>query len=160
MSFKIASFVSLDLNKIESNKMELYENVYNLNEEITNMCKITQTRIGDKNIKFTLSIADDIPYELVGDKSKVKEIVNNILDITKIDEGKTTVNLKPYNLADLALQHFDLLLKYKGEYTATREIRKHVSWYVKGLPGASFMRDKINTVETAEEFYKIVFFWM
>ena len=29
------------------------------------------------------------------------EIVNNILDITKIEEGKTTVNNKPYSLAEL-----------------------------------------------------------
>ena len=29
-------------------------------------------------------------------------------------------------------EHFDLLVKYKGEYTATREIRKHIAWYIKG----------------------------
>ena len=58
----------LDINKIEENKMDIIDSIYNLKEEITNMCKITQTRIGDKNIKFNLNIADDIPYELIGDK--------------------------------------------------------------------------------------------
>lgn len=29
------------------------------------------------------------------------EIVNNILDITKIEEGRTTINNKPYNIADM-----------------------------------------------------------
>lgn len=53
-------------------------------------------------------------------------------------------------------EHFDLLLENKGEYTATREIRKHISWYIKGLPGASFVRDKINKVETKEQFYEIL----
>ena len=53
-------------------------------------------------------------------------------------------------------EHFDLLLKYKGEYTATREIRKHVAWYIKGLKNASIMRDKINCVQTKEEFYDII----
>ena len=54
------------------------------------------------------------------------------------------------------LEHFNLLLKEKGEYTATREIRKHIAWYVKGMPNASEMRDKINSVESEEEFKRIL----
>ena len=54
------------------------------------------------------------------------------------------------------LEHFDLLLKEKGEYTATREIRKHISWYVKGLPNATAIRDKINSVETEADFKEIL----
>lgn len=52
------------------------------------------------------------------------------------------------------LEHFNLLIKEKGEYTATREIRKHIAWYIKGLKNASNMRDKMNRVETKEEFQK------
>lgn len=44
----------------------------------------------------------------------------------------------------------------KGEYTATREIRKHIAWYVKGLPNASVMRDRINSVNSTEEFREIL----
>lgn len=54
------------------------------------------------------------------------------------------------------LEHFELLLKEKGEYTATREIRKHISWYVKGMPNATAIRDKINSVETQKEFIEIL----
>lgn len=32
------------------------------------------------------------------------EIVNNILDITKIEEGRTTINNKPYNIADMVAE--------------------------------------------------------
>ena len=53
---------------------------------------------------------------------------------------------------DVILEHFDLLLAEKGEYTATREIRKHIAWYVKGMPNATVIRDKINSVETEEDF--------
>lgn len=53
-------------------------------------------------------------------------------------------------------EHFDLLLQEKGEYTATREIRKHISWYVKGLKNATLIRDAINKVETTEEFEHIL----
>ena len=89
----------LDINKIESDKMELVNSPYNFREEITNMCKVTKTRIGEKNIKFNLKIADDIPYELIGDKGKVKEIVNNLLtnSIKYTDSGEININIKCVN---------------------------------------------------------------
>lgn len=62
-------------------------------------------------------------------------------------------NLEKHNVI---LEHFELLLKDKGEYTATREIRKHISWYVKGMPNATIIRDKINSVESAEDFKNIL----
>jgi len=62
-------------------------------------------------------------------------------------------NKEKYNVI---LEHFELLLKEKGEYTATREIRKHISWYVKGMPNATVIRDKINSVETEEAFKDIL----
>jgi tRNA-dihydrouridine synthase B len=52
-------------------------------------------------------------------------------------------------------EHFNLLLQEKGEYVATREIRKHIAWYVKGLKNASVLRDAINQTETAEQFFKM-----
>ena len=89
----------LDINKIEANKMEVVENPYNFKEEIENMCKITETRIGEKNILFHLNIADDIPYELIGDKGKVKEIINNLLtnSIKYTEEGMIELNIKCIN---------------------------------------------------------------
>ncbi len=89
----------LDINKIEADKMELVEKPYIFREEITNMCKITKTRIGEKNIIFNLKIADDVPYELIGDKGKVKEVINNLLTnaIKYTEEGTVNLNIKCIN---------------------------------------------------------------
>ena len=89
----------LDINKIEANKMEIVDGVYNFKEEITNMCKVTQTRIGEKNVMFNLNIADDIPYEFIGDKGKVKEIINNLLTnaIKYTDQGQINLNIRCIN---------------------------------------------------------------
>ncbi len=89
----------LDINKIESNKMEIVEKEYLFKEEITNMVKVTATRIGEKNISFKLNIAEDIPYELLGDKSKVKGIINNLLTnaIKYTEEGTINLNIKCVN---------------------------------------------------------------
>jgi CheY-like chemotaxis protein/nitrogen-specific signal transduction histidine kinase len=89
----------LDINKIESDKMELVNNPYNFKDEITNMCKVTQTRIGEKDIQFKLNIAEDVPYELIGDKGKVKEIINNLLtnSIKYTEKGEINLNIKCVN---------------------------------------------------------------
>lgn len=89
----------LDINKIESEKLEIVENPYDFRESITSMCKVTTTRIGEKNIKFNLNIADDLPYELIGDKVHVKEIVNSILTnaIKYTEQGEINLNVKCVN---------------------------------------------------------------
>lgn len=92
----------LDINKIESNKMEIIEAPYNFKDEITKMCRVTSTRIGDKNIDFHLNIALDVPYELIGDKGKVKEVVNNILTnaIKYTESGEINLTVKCINDLD------------------------------------------------------------
>lgn len=69
----------MDINKIESDKMEIIQIPYNFKEEISTLARVTGTRIGDKQIEYRINLANDIPYELIGDRGHVKEIVNNLL---------------------------------------------------------------------------------
>ena len=69
----------LDINKIESNKMEIINESYNFKNEINGLAKINATRIGDKPIDFKVNISSDIPDTLIGDRVHIKEIVNNLL---------------------------------------------------------------------------------
>ncbi len=73
-----------------------------------------------------------------------------------LETGEKMANISIAEKLNVIKEHFDLLLKEKGEYTATREIRKHISWYIKGLPGASSIRDKINKVENEKDFCSII----
>ena len=100
----------LDINKIEAEKMELVNAPYVFRDEIKNMCKVTETRIGDKPIKFNLAFAQDIPYELYGDKGKVKEIINNLLSnaIKYTDQGEVNLSFKCIN--DLAKNDCTLII--------------------------------------------------
>ena len=54
-------------------------------------------------------------------------------------------------LYEMILSHAGLLAEYKGEYTAVREMRKHVAWYSTGLPHAAGLRRKINEMETMQQ---------
>lgn len=53
------------------------------------------------------------------------------------------------------LKQAQLQIQYKGEYTAVREMRKHISWYSAGYPNSNKLRAKINEMETMEDILKI-----
>ena len=50
---------------------------------------------------------------------------------------------------DVCLLHFERLMQLKGEGVAVREMRKHASWYLKGIRGNGQARKAINQTETA-----------
>jgi len=79
-----------------------------------------------------------------------KEIISYLED-EKIIE-KPDINEK----IGLILRHLDLAVKYKGEYVAIREMRKHISWYLKGIPGAAKIKESINQEQKLENVKKIL----
>lgn len=89
----------LDINKIESNKLEIVESQYNLKESLEPMIKVLSTRIGDKPIDLNVNFASDLPYELYGDKTHVKQIVNNLVSnaIKYTEKGHININIKCIN---------------------------------------------------------------
>lgn len=57
---------------------------------------------------------------------------------------------------DVCLLHFERLMQLKGEKLAVREMRKHASWYLKGVRGNGLIRNAINKAETAVELRAIL----
>lgn len=51
----------------------------------------------------------------------------------------------------VALRHFDLLIAIKGNHIGLLEMRKHASWYIKGMQGASRVKSEINRSKDIEE---------
>lgn len=68
-----------------------------------------------------------------------------ILPRPDIEEVKQTI-----------LYHAQLQLATKGEYTAIREMRKHVSWYTSGYPNSARLRQVVNQTENYEELCALV----
>ncbi len=57
---------------------------------------------------------------------------------------------------DTILRHGAMELEIKGEYTAVREMRKHIGWYMAGYPNSSTFRRWINSIESFEELTQAV----
>ena len=94
----------LDINKIESEKMEITNEVYNPKKLIDSIATINSTRIGAKPINFKIDIAEDLPYELYGDKLHVKQILNNLLSnaFKYTDKGEVVLTVKCVNTKDVS----------------------------------------------------------
>ena len=57
----------------------------------------------------------------------------------------------PREVKELVRRHAALQMQHKGEYTAVREMRKHLAWYTAGYPHSARFRQTINTMETMEQ---------
>lgn len=80
-------------------------------------------------------------------------IFKEIVDQNKID-------MKQEELYKIIKKHYDLLSELKGEYIAVREMRKHISWYIKGLPLATQIRNQINILESKDEVLELLYMYI
>ncbi len=70
----------LDFSKIESGKMEIIPDDYEPLSIVNDVANIVNTRIGDKDIEFTMDISPGIPRMLHGDNFRIHQILINILN--------------------------------------------------------------------------------
>lgn len=121
-----------------------------------------------KILKENLSI----PVIANGDIFCVKDFVK-VIDKTKADgvmlargamgnpflfkEIKDYINKGFYEkpsstqIIDQLIEQYKLELKYKKEKLVVTQMRKHLSWYIKGLKNSSKIRDLVNKLNTIEE---------
>lgn len=65
-------------------------------------------------------------------------------EISKKLKGEYVVKPTPNEILDICIEHFKRALYYYDEKKAIREMRKHISWYIKGLKNCSIIKDTIN----------------
>ena len=70
--------------------------------------------------------------------------------------GESDLEITPIDKIDMCLRHYELAIKYDGEYKAIREMRKHASWYIKGLPRCTDIKNLMNTLDSSEEVLNIL----
>ena len=71
-------------------------------------------------------------------------------------KGEDDLIITHKDKVEMCLRHYELAIKYDGEYKAVREMRKHASWYIKGLPGCTDIKNHMNTLDNSEEVIEIL----
>ncbi|HWQ76917.1 MAG TPA: tRNA dihydrouridine synthase DusB [Syntrophomonas sp.] len=76
--------------------------------------------------------------------------------VALMEHGERLPAPLPAEKIRLAIRHLELTVENKGERVGVREMRKHISWYIKGMSGAARLREMINQAETREEMINIL----
>jgi CheY-like chemotaxis protein/HPt (histidine-containing phosphotransfer) domain-containing protein len=69
----------LDISKIEAGKLDMVPVNYETTSMINDVITQNIIRIGEKPVKFILSIDENLPANLYGDDLRIKQIMNNLL---------------------------------------------------------------------------------
>ncbi|MCL1852109.1 MAG: tRNA dihydrouridine synthase DusB [Peptococcaceae bacterium] len=67
-------------------------------------------------------------------------------------EGVLPPEVAPAERMRVARRHCELLVRYKGEAVAVKEMRKHALWYTKGVRGAARLRPQMSQIRSVAEF--------
>lgn len=76
-------------------------------------------------------------------------IFRDCLDLWEGEEKRPSPLLQ--EKVDTMLKQLEWLVEIKGEYSAIREMRKHVGWYVKGIKGSAEIKRRVNKISGHQE---------
>lgn len=72
-----------------------------------------------------------------------------------LNTGELLPHPEVSEIVEMMYRHIKMLIEYKGEYIAIREMRKHIAWYTKGMHNSTKIRKLINYVESFGELEEI-----
>ena len=92
----------LDLSKIESGKMELVEQEYNMEDLLKSLAMMIRVRSNQKDLIFSTEIDESLPRVMFGDCNKLREILLNLMTnaVKYTEKGGFTLIVKVYLIAE------------------------------------------------------------
>lgn len=76
--------------------------------------------------------------------------------VTYLETGEVLPKPYPKERIDMCLYHLNLLKELKNEHIACLEIRTHISWYLKGLPKANDVKNKIFSLDHISDIIQVL----
>lgn len=101
-------------------------------------------------LEYTGCDAVMIGRGVLGNPWLIKEVVDYL------EDGSLPKQVSVEEKFEMIKKHFNLLYETKGEKLALLEMRSHVAWYMKGIPGTSSLKQEVCKVQTKEEFMNIL----
>lgn len=84
----------LDLSKIEAGKMEIVKDVYYLSSVLNNVVNMMRVKAEEKKLEFTVEVDENIPDELMGDETRISQVIINVLNNAVKYTREGSVHLK------------------------------------------------------------------
>ena len=81
-------------------------------------------------------------------------LFSEILHYLETGEYKARPTME--EVSEMILRHTRMQVELKGEYTALREMRKHVAWYTAGFPHSARLRARTNEISTMQELEELI----
>ena len=96
----------LDFSKIEAGKMDLEQAPFDLRDCLENCLDMMATRAAEKKLDLALVIAPDVPPAVLGDVTRLRQVLinllNNAVKFTEQGEVVVTVSAEPRPVGDSA----------------------------------------------------------
>ncbi len=70
----------LDFSKIESGKMEIVDGEYYFSSLLNDVVNMIQVKADQKELAFNIEVDEDLPDELYGDETRIRQVIVNILN--------------------------------------------------------------------------------
>jgi TMAO reductase system sensor TorS len=85
----------LDLSKIEAGRLLLEETNFSLGETVDKACAVIEPRATHKSLEFTCTLAPDVPDRLVGDPTRLRQVLINLLGnaVKFTERGSISLNV-------------------------------------------------------------------
>ena len=99
----------LDISKIESGKMELYNADYHIWQLLKDIEEGSFEAVHEKGLEFVLDIDKDLPEHLYGDEDHIRQVLMNLVDnaVKYTDKGRITLSvngrMKPHERVKLII---------------------------------------------------------
>jgi signal transduction histidine kinase/ActR/RegA family two-component response regulator len=84
----------IDINQIESQKLNLVESSYNINEVIHEVVKMNSFRIKNKDVKVNVEVGENTPEFLKGSLPHIKQILNNLISNAMKYTSEGVINIR------------------------------------------------------------------
>ncbi|MGE0827618.1 MAG: CHASE3 domain-containing protein, partial [Candidatus Binatia bacterium] len=69
----------LDLSKVEAGRLELEQLPFDVHEHLESTCEIMAVRAHEKGIELNCRIAPEVPWHVVGDAARLRQILVNLI---------------------------------------------------------------------------------
>ena len=87
----------LDLSKVEASQLELEQTGFSLNDLLEKVTEMVSARAQEKGLALVVEIAQDVPTDLVGDPTRMRQVLLNLLGnaVKFTESGEVSLRVTP-----------------------------------------------------------------